>query len=504
MSDVCRGLDPDGNPCICMRADETYVDSRDNRTKCRSCDHIVSAHPEPKKPNSVGDYLRSFQAAGQSKPTASRSVSVKASQAEAEAETSAGLKSSKKRKSKGSAEKSDSEAERPRKVSKGKGKDVVGEEIEFGKLVLVPTGVFSDGSLRKTRLPDDATMSAMQKAGLVVLAANPLFKINTLWSRPTLNKNIKSYLPKPITYLEQNPEYSGRSNDSPDVQDQLWMPVTKRHTTLTIGSNPLPTALELADIVKQQHGRPKASRVLYLVSKRKIPSSHWEWDEQPKTDEQDLGPSDEAVDGLASDLDTLPSEGIIPIARKKQAGKQKMLVKKKIKAEEDLGEHETDMRKAAKMRTRISTGALKYNALFIPEEEEVPAGPSGLASHDDVVISDSETPPPAPTLQSTLEVEADPDFVPPSPRSADGDADAPPSFFADLDYSWAFTHPPSFMSTSTTGSGSGTTPSSTHLPTISSDNGAEASSAPEIPHRQVAPAKTGRFIKLGKGRCLGN
>ncbi|KAJ7865733.1 hypothetical protein B0H14DRAFT_3442758 [Mycena olivaceomarginata] len=96
MSDptLCRRRDADGNQCICMRAKETYIEEETSRVLCKNCDHIESAHPEPKP--TIGAFVKGFRDAG--KLGVASSSSVKASREEAEAETSAGLRP-KKRKS---------------------------------------------------------------------------------------------------------------------------------------------------------------------------------------------------------------------------------------------------------------------------------------------------------------------------------------------------------------------------------------------------------------------
>jgi hypothetical protein len=114
MSDptLCRGTDPEGNQCICLRAKETYLDDDTNRTLCKNCGHIESAHPEP--PTSAGTMVRGFRDAARF--ASSSSHSVKATHQEAEAEMSAGLRPKKR--------KSDTDTEPPSKKShkEGKGK----------------------------------------------------------------------------------------------------------------------------------------------------------------------------------------------------------------------------------------------------------------------------------------------------------------------------------------------------------------------------------------------
>jgi hypothetical protein len=115
MSDptLCRGIDANGNQCICMRAKDTYVDEH-NRTRCTNCDHIESAHPEPKP--SVTSFVKGFRDAAKLGSSSSISAPVKASHEDTEAETSAGLRP-KKRKSDTSV---DPPPKKPNKGAKGK------------------------------------------------------------------------------------------------------------------------------------------------------------------------------------------------------------------------------------------------------------------------------------------------------------------------------------------------------------------------------------------------
>ncbi|KAK6969680.1 hypothetical protein R3P38DRAFT_2404906, partial [Favolaschia claudopus] len=303
----CRGLEKDGTQCPCLRVDETYTDD-DGSLRCRSCKHIVSAHPAPPKANTLedlGDYVRNFQSAGKNSGTGNQPL--KASREEATSETTEGLgksSSSKKRKTE------TSEAERPKKKankgkaphqSQGKAKEeeADGEDMEFGKLVLLPYGITAEGNMRKSSFPTNTVQETMERSELIVQPPK-LMKINSGWSRQQLQQRLEVYLPNAMHYLGKNPGYPGRADDPADVQNQSWLPVVKKNSTLTLQTNPLPTALQLVNILKGQQGRAKSVRTLVLVSKPKIPQSAWTWED-----------ADDALDELASDLDTLPSEDII-------------------------------------------------------------------------------------------------------------------------------------------------------------------------------------------------
>ncbi|KAK6988483.1 hypothetical protein R3P38DRAFT_2804533 [Favolaschia claudopus] len=376
----CRGLEKDGTQCPCLRVDETYTDD-DGSLRCRSCKHIVSAHPAPPKANTLedlGDYVRSFQSAGKNSGTGNQPL--KASREEATSETTEGLgksSSSKKRKTE------TSEAERPKKkANKGKGKakeeEADGEDMEFGKLVLLPYGITAEGNMRKSSFPTNTVQETMERSELIVQPPK-LMKINSGWSRQQLQQRLEVYLPNAMHYLGKNPGYPGRADDPADVQNQSWLPVVKKNSTLTLQTNPLPTALQLVNILKGQQGRAKSVRTLVLVSKPKIPQSAWTWEESKEEDGSDaeavLDPSaDDALDELASDLDTLPSEDIIhaPSTSTSSETKKKVFIKKEkgegakivVKEEEEVeveSDQESDMRQAARRRTRLGTGAITYN-----------------------------------------------------------------------------------------------------------------------------------------------
>ncbi|KAJ7808401.1 hypothetical protein B0H14DRAFT_3762246 [Mycena olivaceomarginata] len=261
---------------------------------------------------SIGAFVKGFRDAG--KLGVASSSSVKASREEAEAETSVGLRP-KKRKSDST---TDTEPPPTKKTNKGgKSQDKLsrpkeGEEVKYGKL---------DGTLRQPKVPDAAEMETMCQRGLVILSTpdKPLF-LNTSWSNKKLNAKFKQLLPGPIGFCEKHP-YAGDTDASPEIREQI------------------------ADHCKIP-GRSPSDWVVYLVSKVRIPKPRWSWEEQ--SDSEDLG----------SDIETVPSEDLVRTPRKPlRKGKGKVKSEPKIKSEPDpeAEEDEPDMRKAAKMRTRLST-----------------------------------------------------------------------------------------------------------------------------------------------------
>ncbi|KAJ7912853.1 hypothetical protein B0H13DRAFT_2326912 [Mycena leptocephala] len=315
---------------------------------------------------SVGAFVRGFRDAAR---LGSGSGTAKASKEEAEAETSAGLRIKKR--------KSDTDTEPASKKAKGKGKEIRGEKVKYGKLVFLTCGI-SNGALENPKIPSTHQLEAMRAAGLVRLTnpKKPLF-IDTNWGNKEANAHVKELVADAITFLENQP-YTGTPSDSLPVKKQLWMGCVKQGKSLIVAGDPLPTGVELADHCKA------------AASKAKIAERHWKWN---ASDSEDLG----------SDVDPVPSEDRIMTPRKPAPKKQP-----KIKLEPSVSsEDESDMRKAVKMRTRISTGTLKRKSLFIPGSsdglEDPQDGPSGLTNEEIVIVSDDDDDPPlAPTLASVF------------------------------------------------------------------------------------------------------
>ncbi|KAJ7462585.1 hypothetical protein FB451DRAFT_1180882 [Mycena latifolia] len=503
MSDptMCRGKDSDGNQCICIRCSET--ETVKGKLLCKSCGHIESAHPEPKA--SVGSIIRGFRDAGKL-GSSSGGSSVKASNEEAVAETSAGLR--KKRKS-------DTDTEPPAGSKKPKaGKDIAkkknwGEESKSNtgrwssyhtESRILPDAV-QDGALRQSKVPKAEVLEQMRSAGLVVLNSpkTPLV-INTGWDCDDMKKEIAKLLPKPMEWLERQ-EYPGDPNDPTEIQEQLWRGVKREGKNLTVGMDALPTGVVLG-----HHCNVRGS-----TSKVKIPEKNYlNWDaSESEPESEDLG----------SDIETVLSEDIIMSPPKPVLKKKKR--KSKIKVEpgyDGESQQESDMRKAAKMRTRISTGTITYKPLFIPGSSDGPdPEPQDAPSKSGevlIVSNDEDFPPPAPTLapsppsviasawKSPLQIH----------QSLSPDAEDSPSFFADFDYGLNEADYSSIINTTASSSSgasssssvpiaSSSTPPSWAVPSSSShasfgDSSADTSGEPS----SVAPSRP-RFKCMGKGRA---
>ncbi|KAJ7232218.1 hypothetical protein B0H12DRAFT_1328125 [Mycena haematopus] len=474
----CRGSDADGQQCICIRADSTYV-GEDKRTRCVDCDHIASAHPQAKP--TIGSFVRGFRDAAKADHSSSSSQSAKTSREEAAAEMSAGLRNTKKRKP-------DSNSESALKKSKkSKSSKEKSAQTEYGKAVMLTCGITDDGQLLNARIPSIQDLQEMKKAKLVVLSspAKPLV-INASWTNEQANEEVASLFPEAIKFLSQ--EHPGET--------QLWLGVTAHKNAVTLAGDPLPTGVELADYCRIP-GRPSRDRVLYLVSKFKIARRHWEWHEADP-DSEDLG----------SDIDTVASEDIVFTPKPKPAykgkGKGKATdVKTELEADQTLDkEEESDMRNAAKKRTRLATGVIKKKTIFIPSSDD--------AEQDVVVVSDDEDQ----KLQQVAFTALHPltpndtgfyanfsHSLPPAPMESpfafsSSSTSVPPTFGATVS-TWT----PAFTSAT-----SGTFPpmplittGSLPPPLITPDVGIESSHLP-APNPQAVAGSGHRFKKMGRGR----
>ncbi|KAJ7180224.1 hypothetical protein C8R43DRAFT_941902 [Mycena crocata] len=500
---LCRGKDAEGNQCICMCCKETYVEDGTNRVLCKNCDHIESAHPEPKR--NLDTFIRGFKDAA--KVGSSSSLPVQTSRGEAAAERSAGLRPNKR--------KSDTDTEPPsKKPNKGKGKakstekskpeeepKVVGETVKYGKFIFITCGMTSDGVLRRPRMPNTEEMEAMRQAGLVVLStpSKPL-SVNTSWDSQQVNNEVRRLVPAAVAFLERQP-YGGNSGDSLAVQKQLFLGVLKQGKNLYIAGDPFPTGVELADHCKSA-GRTSSERLLIIASKAKIPHRRWDWEE---SESEELG----------SEIDTVPSEDIVHSPLKATKNKKKVIVK----TEPGLkGDQESDMRLAAKMRTRLSTGSLpKPRPLFIRSSSSPIPGPSGSNSAEVLVVSDDDkTPPPIASILSTWNprIPTKSPSPAPSPEAASPINEDPPDFYDD--FTW-HPPPPEIQRIDAIASSSSTTTAPaipswiTPIPASSSSSSSLSTPAPsvstweatalrDIPAAPTVAKAAPRFTKMGRGR----
>ncbi|KAJ7888910.1 hypothetical protein B0H14DRAFT_3429891 [Mycena olivaceomarginata] len=232
---MCRGREPDGDQCCCLHCTETTV--VDDRTVCKSCGHIETAHPvERPKPGAVNRGLRD---AGK---LLSNLGSVKTSREEAQAEMCAGLK--KKRKS-------DTDMKPPQPGKKMKGKER--EKLCFSPLFF--SCLKHNPEYNKPSKPKPETTEGEDFAF-----------------------EVQRRFPEVIRYLERKlPKGIER------IPSQLWFGVIKikQSSTVTLAGDDVPNGASLADHCKAGSASSKkhADRVLYIVAKIKIPKERYSsWD----------------------------------------------------------------------------------------------------------------------------------------------------------------------------------------------------------------------------------
>ncbi|KAF7363700.1 hypothetical protein MSAN_01027700 [Mycena sanguinolenta] len=449
----CRAMTVDGQQCICLRAENTYVD-QDQRTKCRDCDHIASAHPKAKP--SIGSFFKGFQDAAQGSSSSSSSKSVKVSREEAIAETSAGLRNVKKRKSDSN---SDTTLKKAKKVNAGKEKSL---QMSYGTVIFLPWGA-ADGQLpvRHNKTPSADELQELQKAKLVVFASpdRPLV-IDSSWTNAEANTEVQALFPEALQFL-----FHKYPNER-----QLWLGATVYKTKLTVATDSLLTGVELSRYCRVL-GRTARDRVLYLVSQYRIPSHQWEWKEP---DSEDLG----------SDIDSVSSEPIVftppkPKPAYKGKGKAKatdVKMEPEIDPKSAEDEPETDMRHAAKMRTRLASGVIKKKTVSIPGSDD--------GEPEVVVVSDGE----ANNLRPLTAADDEdlPSLFMPGDRSP-----SPPIFYEDL-----LLPPPTGSSSS--GNAAFTATFSTWTPTFSASTNAPAvpPATPAAPALAVPPPPPATALAL--------
>ncbi|KAJ7171528.1 hypothetical protein C8R46DRAFT_1217091 [Mycena filopes] len=477
MSDptLCRFSDAAGVQCICMRVDETYV-ADNKRTLCCNCGHIASAHPQA--PASVTSLLRGFRDAGKLGTPSSSSSTAKASREEAEAERVAPQQKTQIQWLPGGDRSQEGQA-KP-EVPKPEGKNV-----KYGKAVLITCGVLG-GSLRNSKAPIPDEIVKMRAANLAVLStpSSPLV-INTSWTNDQVLQELRRLFPEAMRYVEKR--------HRADVQ--LVYGVTFYKGTITVTGDTHPTGNELASYCKIP-GRSADERVLFVATRTKIPKHHWDWQD---SESEDLG----------TDIETVPSEDIVR-PKPKPAYKGKGKGKAKADASSASEDGETDMRKAARARTRLSTGALERKpALFIPGSddaelaEDADAGPAGA-----IVVSDDDEAylPPAPPLPwktSPLNLRSPSPAAPISPGSEE-----PIMSFEDFQYYYPLS-PPSTAASAPVINDTSTSSSSTSNPAPVPSTSTSMMASPAITAPAPVPAEAStatpvvrkhRFQKMGPGR----
>ncbi|KAJ7438356.1 hypothetical protein FB451DRAFT_1192699 [Mycena latifolia] len=390
-SSRCLGRDPDGDPCICLRVTKTHV--VDDRTLCSNCLHIESAHPQPRRP--VGSLIREYRDAGRlgstSKESASNTPKAKATQSEAEAETNSGLK--KKRKS-GTDTEPPTQGSSKAKVKEEKpSKKVKGENVQLGHvaaLVWGTQGKPSNLKLTRSKAPNSRDIDLMRKYKLAVRASptHPLF-LNTAWDTERCDKFFSALFPDLFGHLDRHPPKAD-PKASPEVQQQKWLGVIKTNQSVALASEELPTGADLADYAKRR-GHSASDRVLFIATKIEVPQDRYQdWDVESDSDE----PEEEEP---FSDFDMLDEDESPQKSTSKSKGKAKASVKTPVKKSTavkiEKPEPESDMKNAAKMRTRLASETIKWNSIKIPSSSDDGKGEAvvDLVSDDEPDLPDPST-----------------------------------------------------------------------------------------------------------------
>ncbi|KAJ7735203.1 hypothetical protein B0H16DRAFT_1765419 [Mycena metata] len=227
----CRAKDSDGEQCICIRPEDVYI-GPDKRHYCRNCDHITSAHPQ-ENPPPPGRRPRQ-------KPVLAFAPKCK-SDTKPDSHQEPATKKNKAGQAKG----------------KGKQKQAQGEEVKFSKLVLLPCGLFDDGTIWNNKVPPEDAIQDMCHAGLVILSTpqNPL-SINTMWDNGEVQEEILRLFPHPLAWLDRHapPDQSG---------EQQWLGAIVHKGIVTLARDAHPTGVEIADYCKKA-GRGPTQRELYI------------------------------------------------------------------------------------------------------------------------------------------------------------------------------------------------------------------------------------------------
>ncbi|KAJ7705287.1 hypothetical protein B0H17DRAFT_1298339 [Mycena rosella] len=394
----CVGRESDRTQCICKRCSQKTV--VDGRTICDNCGHIESPHPElPAPPVAVGSLIRQYRDAGRlaSTPTTSASSQPKATAEDAELETNSNLR--KKRKS-GATDHEPPTSKKLKGKSTKERKEMKGEYIELGQIVALTWGTSGrPGSLtlNRTKAPNAKDISFMHNNGLAVMAVpgNPL-RINTAWTAERCTEYFATLFPDLFRHLDRHPPKADAWH-SHAQQQQQWLGVIKTNQSVSLAGDQLPTGAELAFNCKRK-GQSASERTLFLATKIRISSARYTaWD----IDSESEGPEEEEE----ADFDMLDNSEESPSKlAPKSKGKEKALATTPFKdttvkiEKPDLDSPLLpDMKKAARMRTRIFSGALEWKPVL---RTDPISGSSDDERPETIEVSDDDTDLPDPSALS--------------------------------------------------------------------------------------------------------
>ncbi|KAJ6504652.1 hypothetical protein C8R47DRAFT_1209923 [Mycena vitilis] len=376
----CLGEQPDGRQCPCLRFTKKPNQREEDPDICKNCSHMESAHPlplpvqsslpTPSSHISVADIVKDFRDAGKVKKEPASTSDLKASTSAAQAETSDGLR--KKRKS-------DTDTEplaAPNKKAKGKGKGKTvpdpGKKIYVNEVVLKPEGLVSNGKggfeLAPAPLMNGVYTDALRPKGLAHLAQEGkklgFYKNSTT---EEITAWLKVMFPQAMKWLEEHP-FEPEQHESNEVRRQVWrLCIKARSPSLSLSHEPFPSGVELANTCVTA-GRSAETRMLIFTSKREIPAERYEDWEAESDDEMVADSSDVEVAAVSENEET----------PKKIA---KIIIKREAITKALAPAAPAPVAPAAassKIATRLSTGSIKKNTVYVPDsddEDYLPSSP---------------------------------------------------------------------------------------------------------------------------------
>ncbi|KAJ7663597.1 hypothetical protein B0H17DRAFT_1144005 [Mycena rosella] len=321
----------------------------------------------------------------------------KATAEDAELETNSNLR--KKRKS-GATDREPPTSKKLKGKSTKERKEVKGEYVEVGQIVALTWGTSGrPGSLtlNRTKAPNAKDISFMRNNGLAVMAVpgNPL-RINTAWTAKRCTEYFATLFPDLFRHLDRHPPKAD-ARHSHTQQQQQWLGVIKTNQSVSLAGDQLPTGAELAFNCKCK-GQSASERPLFLATKICISSARYTtWD----IDSESEGPEEEeeADFDMLDDSEESPSK---PAPKSK--GKEKALATTpfkdttvKIEKPDPDSPLLPDMKKAARMRTRIFSGALEWKPVL---RTDPISGSSDDGRPETIEVSDDDTDLPDPSALS--------------------------------------------------------------------------------------------------------
>ncbi|KAJ7195527.1 hypothetical protein GGX14DRAFT_403983 [Mycena pura] len=359
-----------GKQCICRRCTAYHL--IEGVKVCDDCGHLANAHPEVLEPKSTATSIIKAYRDGRAGLRTSTG-DIKATKEDAATETNAGLR--KKRKS---ASGTDTAPPEKKKKPSGSSRDstsTTGKDVTLGKLVFLPGGLNKNGELIADGVPSLESINELKKHGLVLLGnpKSPII-INNSWDNRRMVKEVARFFPNPLSYLD--------SKASP-TETQHWVALYRSKKFLRVASDMFPTGADLISHCTKA-GQPAANNVLYLASKLKISPERQENWGAPLSEDDRM--SEDDSDDLGSDIDTVPSEGIV-VSPVKPRPKPRIILKNVVKIKkESVDSGQSDMKEAAVKRfTRLSGGYTKrVPTPRIPHSSDVEEEEDGVINVDSI------------------------------------------------------------------------------------------------------------------------